>query len=319
MALRIDWHSATKYPAHPAVPGCPPRDLGDRLLVVAQGKDVRRADIRAFLDGIDGDAMAINTYKLIRASFAWGVREEVVDTNPAHDMKPRLEERLTNEERTLTDNELAAVLLRSGEVSPVAAAYVRILAFCGTRRTETALAKWDDLHLEEKSPEGKSAAVWVLPPENRKGRTGKKRGLVVPLSPQAQRTFEELKRARGAGDWIFSASPRANLSANFGRLGTALKKATGVEFGFHDLRATCATGAGGLGAPPHVIALLLGHQGVPGTPHVTSRYDRADRLPEVRQALDRWGGHVEGLINRESKIPKAATPSGAGGRLAVAS
>jgi hypothetical protein len=66
-------------------------------------------------------------------------------------------------------------------------------------------------------------------------------------------------------------------------------------------------------------ALLLGHQGVPGTPHVTSRSDRADRLPEVRQALDRWGEHVEELINKVSKIPKAATPPGTRGRLAVAS
>jgi integrase len=284
-----------------------------------KAKDVRRADIRAFLDGIDGDAMAINTYKLIRASFAWGVREEVVDTNPAHDMKPRVEERLTDEERTLTDDELAALLCLAEEVSLVAAAYVRILALCGTRRTETALAKWEHLNLEEKSPDGKPAPVWMIPPENRKGRAGKKRGLVVPLSPQAQRTFEDIKRTRGDGDWIFSAGPRANLSANFGRLGAALKKVTGVAFRFHDLRATCATGAGRLGAPPHVIALLLGHQAVPGTPHVTSRYDRADRLPEVRQALDRWGEHVEELISKESKIPKAATPSGTRGRLAVAS
>jgi integrase len=284
-----------------------------------KAKEVRRADIRAFLEGIDGAAMAINTYKLIRASFAWGVREAIVDTNPAHDMKPRLEERLTDEERTLADHELVTLLLRAEEVSLVAAAYVRILALCGTRRTETALAKWEHLSLEEKSADGKPAPVWVIPPENRKGRAGKKRGLVVPLSPQAHRTFEGLKRTSGAGDWIFSAGPRASLSANFGRLGAALKKATGVDFGFHDLRATCATGAGRLGAPPHVVALLLGHQGVPGTPHVTSRYDRADRLPEVRQALDRWGEHVEGLINKESKIPKAATPSGAGGRLAVAS
>jgi integrase len=284
-----------------------------------KAKDVRRADIRAFLDGIGGDAMAINTYKLIRASFAWGLREEVVDANPAHDMKPRLEERLTDEERTLTDDELAKVLIRSEAVSPVAAAYVRIMALCGTRRTETALAKWEHLSLEEKFADGKPAPVWVIPPENRKGRAGKKRGLVVPLSPQAHRTFEELKRTSGDGDWIFSASPRANLSANFGRLGAALRKVTGVTFGFHDLRATCATGAGRLGAPPHVIAVLLGHQGVPGTPHVTSRYDRADRLPEVRLALDRWGDHIEELIKKASKTPTAATPPGTRGRLAVAS
>jgi integrase len=227
--------------------------------------------------------------------------------------------KVTDEERTLTDDELAAVLLRSGEVSPVASAYVRILALCGTRRTETALAKWKHLSLEEKSPDGNAAPVWVIPPENRKGRAGKKRGLVVPLSLQARRMFEDLKRTSGDGDWIFSASPRANLSANFGRLGAALKKVTGVAFGFHALRATCATGAGRLGAPPHVIALLLGHKGVPGTPHVTSLYDRADRLPEVRQALDRWGEHVEELSRKASKIPKAATPPGTRGRFAVAS
>jgi predicted HTH domain antitoxin len=130
--------------------------------------------------------------------------------------------------------------------------------------------------------------------------------------------FEDLKRTSGDGDWIFSASPRANLSANFGRLGAALKKVTGVAFGFHALRATCATGAGRLGAPPHVIAVLLGHHGVPGTPHVTSRYDRADRLPEVRQALDRWGEHVEELTDKASNIPKAAAPSGTRGCLTVA-
>ena len=97
------------------------------------------------------------------------------------------------------------------------------------------------------------------------------------------------------------------------------RAATGVAFGFHDLRATCATGAGRLGAPPHVIALLLGHQGVPGTPHLTSRYDRADRMPEVRQALARWGEHVDELINRASRIPKAGTPPGTRGGFAVAS
>ena len=273
-----------------------------------KARDVRRADIRGFLEGIDGDAMAINTYKLIRASFAWGLREELVYSNPAHDMKPRLEERLTDEERTLTDDELAKVLIRSEAVSPVAAAYVRIMALCGTRRTETALARWTDLKLEEMSSDGQPAPTWVIPPENRKGRAGKKRGLVVPLSPQAVQTFEGLKRKSGDGEWIFAVEGLSNVSANFGRLGAALKRASRVDFGFHDLRATCATGAGRLGAPPHVIALLLGHQGVPGTPHVTSRYDRADRLPEVRQALDRWGQHILALIASSSSAKLLTTP-----------
>ncbi len=261
-----------------------------------KAKDVRRADIRAFLDGIEGDAMAINTYKLIRASFAWGLREDLIESNPAHDMKPRVEERLTDEERTLTDDELVKVWIRSEAVGPVGAAYVRILALCGTRRMETALAKWADLDLEAMSSSGEPAPTWVIPPQNRKGRVGKKRGLVVPLSSQAVQVFDELKRNITDSEWVFAGDRQSNVSANFGRLGAMLRRASGVDFSFHDLRATCATGAGGLGAAPHVVALLLGHQGVPGTPSVTSRYDRADRLPEVRRALENWGGHIQALI-----------------------
>jgi hypothetical protein len=73
---------------------------------------------------------------------------------------------------------------------------------------------------------------------------------------------------------------------------------TGVHFSFHDLRATCATGAGRPGAAPHAVALLLGRQGVPGTLSMTSRYDHADRLPEVRRAHDSWDSHVQRLIKR---------------------
>ena len=184
----------------------------------------------------------------------------------------------------------------------MAAAYVRILALCGTRRTETALSKWADLELEAQAKSGEPAPTWGIPPENRKGRAGKKRGLVVPLSPQAVQVFRELKRKADESEWIFAGDCQSNISANFGRLGASLKNATRVDFSFHDLRATCATGTGRLGAPPHVVALLLGHQGVPGTPSVTSRYDRADRLPEVRQALDRWGGHVQGLIESAASV-----------------
>jgi hypothetical protein len=47
---------------------------------------------------------------------------------------------------------------------------------------------------------------------------------------------------------------------------------------------------------PHMPALVLGHQGVPGVPDVTSRYDRADTVPEVAAGLNAWPAHVEGLL-----------------------
>ena len=50
---------------------------------------------------------------------------------------------------------------------------------------------------------------------------------------------------------------------------------------------------------PHVPALVLGHQGVPGVPDVTSRYDRADTVPEVASALSAWAAHIEGLLTEK--------------------
>ena len=47
---------------------------------------------------------------------------------------------------------------------------------------------------------------------------------------------------------------------------------------------------------PHVPALVLGHQGVPGVPDVTSRYDRADTVPEVATGLNAWAAYIEALV-----------------------
>jgi len=51
---------------------------------------------------------------------------------------------------------------------------------------------------------------------------------------------------------------------------------------------------------PHVRALVLGHQGVPGVPDVTSRYDRADSVPEVAAGLNAWAAHMEGLLTEKT-------------------
>jgi hypothetical protein len=55
-----------------------------------------------------------------------------------------------------------------------------------------------------------------------------------------------------------------------------------------DLRATYATGVRRMSGLPHVPALVLGHQGVPGVPDATSRYDRADTVPDVSKGLNAW-------------------------------
>ena len=66
----------------------------------------------------------------------------------------------------------------------------------------------------------------------------------------------------------------------------------------HDLRKTCTTGLSREKfATKPVVAVILSHS----SQGVTDRhYDHYDLLPEKREALIRWGEHVQELI--EGKI-----------------
>jgi hypothetical protein len=60
----------------------------------------------------------------------------------------------------------------------------------------------------------------------------------------------------------------------------------------HDLRRTIVSGMARLGVPPHVADKILNHQA--GTiSGVAAVYQRHDFLLERKEALDRWGAHVE--------------------------
>jgi integrase len=230
--------------------------------------------------------MANRVYQLVRASFHWGFRKDLIERDVAAKIeKPYVEEPLSSEERTLSDEEITRVWRGTEQLQSQLAAFIRIPLLCGTRRGETALAEWKEFDLE--------AGTWSIPPEHRKGRVGRRRGLVLPLSPLAVRVLRS-RRAAEEGP-VFGEVGQAFL-VNPHRMMERVRKATGVAFSLHDLRATCATGAGRCGAAPHVVALILGHSVMPGAPEVTSRYDRADRFPEVARALDAWARHVGSLV-----------------------
>ena len=68
----------------------------------------------------------------------------------------------------------------------------------------------------------------------------------------------------------------------------------------HDLRRTVVSGMARLGVPPHVADKILNHQS--GTiSGVAAVYQRHEFLAERKVALDRWGCHVEHII-QTSKI-----------------
>jgi integrase len=65
----------------------------------------------------------------------------------------------------------------------------------------------------------------------------------------------------------------------------------------HDLRRTCVSGMARLGVPPHVADKVLNHQS--GTiSGVAAVYQRHEFLAERKDALDRWGAHVENMLKK---------------------
>jgi hypothetical protein len=63
------------------------------------------------------------------------------------------------------------------------------------------------------------------------------------------------------------------------------------------LRRTIVSGIARLGVPPHVADKILNHQA--GTiSGVAAVYQRHDFLAERKEALDRWGAHVEQIIQQ---------------------
>jgi integrase len=69
----------------------------------------------------------------------------------------------------------------------------------------------------------------------------------------------------------------------------------------HDLRRTCVSGMARLGVPPHVADKVLNHQ--TGTiSGVAAVYQRHEFLAERKDALDRWGVHVERLLKSAERL-----------------
>lgn len=240
--------------------------------------------------------MGNNVYKLIRAAFRWGFKKDLVDRDVSARLdKPAEEERLSTEERILSDDDVRSVWLGVEALGREMATFIRLPLLCGTRRGETALAEWGECELRDRPGE---TSLWRIPAEHRKGQRGKKRGLVLPLPPLAVRLLSDLRQETGSGTRVFP-SVGERFIGNLYRSTEIVRKATGVRFSLHDLRATCATGVRRMSGLPHVPALVLGHQGVPGVPDITSRYDRADTVPEVASGLNAWASHIEGLIKNK--------------------
>ncbi|MGO9629740.1 MAG: tyrosine-type recombinase/integrase, partial [Xanthobacteraceae bacterium] len=231
--------------------------------------------------------------KTLKTFFRWCVGRAVIDFSPAEGISAPYRE--VSRDRVLTDQELAAIILSARRMSPPYGRIVEFLALTGQRREEVAQLKWDEL--DEKT------RTWTIPGS----RTKNKKAHIVHLSEPAWKVIE----ACSGQPYVFGTATGKRFQ-QFGRGKRAIDKLCGVAgWRLHDLRRTIVSGMARLGIPPHVADKILNHQA--GTiSGVAAVYQRHDFLVERKEALDRWGAHVERILrtfdqSEDAQLSIAAT------------
>jgi integrase len=215
--------------------------------------------------------------KTLKTFFKWCVGRAVIDFSSAEGLSSGYRE--TSRDRVLTDQELAAIILGARQMPHPYGGIVEFLALTGQRREEVAQLKRDELD--------ENSRTWAIPGS----RTKNKKAHIVHLSELAWRVV-----AKTPDDDLVFGTSRGKRFQAFGKGKRALDKLSRINgWRLHDLRRTIVSGMARLGVPPHVADKILNHQA--GTiSGVAAVYQRHDFLAERKEALDRWGAHVEQII-----------------------
>lgn len=238
--------------------------------------DIRRADVRELVEGIEGEVLPNRVLTLIKTIFRHAVAREWIDASPAEGIaKPKQE---AERDRVLAMPEVARVWRAAVLLGYPFGQFTQVLALTAQRRTEVASMRWADVDVDTKT--------WTL-----KGADTKSdRGHLVPLSDPV---VEILKMIPRMGPYVFTSDGVTHMSG-YGkaklRLDALLKPDGDLEpWTFHDLRRTAATHMVRLGVSEEVVGRVLNHalKGVTAKVYALHSY-----APEKRSALDRWAAEV---------------------------
>lgn len=262
---------------HSAVPR-----WGDRLVTAVTQRDVSDYLGEIVARGHGPMANSVRE-KLIRFG-AWCVEKEYLAANPAAGTKRPAKPRF--KDRVLTEAEV-------GRAWPRLPLPAKLQLLVGSRLGEMVQVQWRDVDLD--------ARVMTFRAETTKTRVGR----AVPLSAPVVTLLSEWA-AHGRPEYVFPGR-RGPLSFTWAAMlvRDALDAAGIPDASSHDLRRTAATWLGDLGVAPHTIGMILGHA---RSDRMTSVYDRARRLEEMRAAVEALGARVAAVVAGPG-VP--ATASGA--------
>ena len=232
---------------------------------------LKRRNLIEVLDAIADDVSGIQANRaqsLISAVLNWALAEDILETNPAHGIRKRGQER--QRERVMTAAELSAFWGALTD-QPIDRA-LKLLLLLGQRRDEVGRAAEPELN----------GGSWHIP-GGMDGRTKNKLPHVVPLTPFARELF-------GTG---FNFYP-TTLSHRFRDIVRALGM---PDIRLHDLRHCCATGMAALGIPRDIRERVQ-NQVTGRRLSIGNRYDQHEYLAEKQDAIERWQAEVLRIVGQ---------------------
>lgn len=241
----------------------------------------------------------------VKAFMNWCVDQEIVEANPAANIKKPAKERTRDRFHSL--DELMEIWDAMGELGYPFGQLYRLLIVVPMRREEVAAMPVTELDLV---PDGDlDNAVWTLPGH----RTKSGNSLRVPLSPLA---VSLIKEALAASDrpknspFVFSmtgdtsvsgyAKAKRRLDRIIRDRRIAAAKKAGREpvdmehWTIHDLRTTFSTLASEvLGADIAVVDRILNHVATATTSKIMRIYNKSELFDRRKQVMHDWAAMIE--------------------------
>ncbi|MEL6566873.1 MAG: tyrosine-type recombinase/integrase [Pseudomonadota bacterium] len=243
---------------------------------------IRRGEIQALLDDIADEGKATTANRMlasVRKFFNWSVKRGLLEVSPCAGIEAPAKE--NQRDRFLSMAELAQLWEACETLSPVASAFVRILAVTGQRRGSVASMRRSQI----------TDGVWTIPADNMKGS----RAHTVPLPPMALDILANLPVINDS-DLVFTHDGRREVSG-FSKLKAQLDRACEIfDWRLHDLRRTAGTHIARLGFPRLTISKILGHR----ESGVTQIYELHSYDTEKRRALEAWAAEIEAAVTGQA-------------------
>ncbi len=240
-------------------------------------------------DAMGRTVMAGEMLSIMKRAFRFCSNRGVINNNPLESLRRSdVGTSPAYQDRKLSDAEIKVIWEELDTLPLHKQVVVRFLLLTGCRTAEIRKAKWKWFDFKDKT--------WTIPAEEYK--TGKTiRRAMGDVTVSMMKTVQSLSNTELV---LTKMNSRVKLPAplNQGQVSEYarfISNRTGLEpWTLHDIRRTVATRLSELGAPPHVIEKLLGHQ----MGGVMARYNLHDYLEDQRHWLKVWHDHLEKVVGR---------------------